>query len=266
MRAVRQLCPRCFASFRPEGELHARCPACTAGDGGRALPTADAAATAAATPRALATFAPASPATPPQGRLVAWLRSERDDALVWCRAHSPWWRLALWGYVAWTVARHIGSDESYRSLFDSLNFGLHELGHEVFHPFGAWLQTAGGTLTQLAAPVVGLVMFRRQGDWFAVSIAIAWLATNLFGIAVYMGDARARELPLASPHTGVLSGADARGVVGHDWEYLLGNAGLLHLDTTLAAGVHGGAIATMALGLGFGAWLIARMVRSQLVR
>jgi len=159
------------------------------------------------------------------------------------------------------VARHLGSDESYRSLFDSLNFGVHELGHELFQPLGEWLHTAGGTVTQLAAPLFGLVMFHRQRDWFAVSIALAWLATNLFGIAVYMGDARARELPLASPHTGVMSGGDARGVIGHDWEYLLGHAHVLHLDTVLAGLVHTAAVVTMALGLGFGAWLLAHMLR-----
>lgn len=259
MRAVRQLCPRCFASFEPAGESGPRCPACTRAD-------AHYPATPARAPRALAALTPAPDATSGLARLVAWSRCERDDARAWCREHSPWWRLALWGYVAWTIVRHIGSDESYRSLFDSLNFGLHELGHELFQPFGAWLHTAGGTLTQLAAPLVGLVMFRRQGDWFAVSIALAWLATNLLGIAVYMGDARARELPLASPHAGVLSGADARGVIGHDWEYLLGHARLLHLDTTLAAGVHAAGSATMAAGLGFGAWLIACMLRASWLR
>lgn len=256
MRAVRQLCPRCYVSFAPKREAGPLCPGC-ATEGARGP------ATTAPAPRALARLAPAPDATSLLARCAAWLRSERDDARDWCADISPWWRLALWGYVAWTVARHIGSDESYRSLFDSLNFGLHELGHELFQPFGVWLHTAGGTLTQLAAPLVGLVMFRRQRDWFAVSVAIAWLATNLFGVAVYMGDARARELPLASPHTGVLSGADARGLIGHDWEYLLGHAGLLRLDTTLAAGVHVGAVATMVIGLGFGAWLIAHMLRAR---
>ncbi|MEZ6016903.1 MAG: hypothetical protein R3F49_17420 [Planctomycetota bacterium] len=77
---------------------------------------------------------------------------------------SPWWRLALWAYIAWTVARLVQFDESYRAVFDGLNFGLHELGHELFQPLGHWLHVAGGTLTQLAAPLVGLWMFRRQGD------------------------------------------------------------------------------------------------------
>lgn len=200
------------------------------------------------------------------GRGETWLRGELADAREWCREHSPGWRLILWAYFGWTVVRHIQSDESYRSLFDGLNFGLHELGHELFQPLGNWLHVAGGTLTQLAAPFIGLVMFRRQGDWFGVSVAISWLATNLFGIAVYMGDARARELPLASPHVGVISGEEARGLIGHDWEYLLGHARLLHLDTALATGVHTLAVLTMTLGLGMGAWLLVGMCRARLAR
>ena len=78
-----------------------------------------------------------------------------------------------------------------------------------------------------------------------------------------MGDARARELPLASPHVGVVSGEEARGLIGHDWEYLLGHARLLHLDTALAAGVHTLAVVTMALGLTMGAALLVGMWRAR---
>jgi hypothetical protein len=53
-------------------------------------------------------------------------------------------------------------------------------------------------------------------------------------------------------------------MIGHDWEYLLGHAGVLRYDTVLAAGVHTAAAATMLVGLALGAWLIAYMLRLQM--
>jgi len=98
----------------------------------------------------------------------------------------------------------------------------------VFSPFGEIIQFAGGTLFQLIVPCTFLVYFLRfapRRDEFAASVALWWVAVNLWNIAVYMADARTQELPL-------VGGGE------HDWAYLFGRAGWLAHDTQIARGVH----------------------------
>ena len=95
-----------------------------------------------------------------------------------------------------------------------------ELGHAIFRPFGTYIMAAGGTIAQLAAPIVSLFIFRWQRDFFGLSVGICWLATNLWGISVYLGDARAQKLPLVAPGMGLIPGGDTSGMGGiiHDWK------------------------------------------------
>jgi hypothetical protein len=95
-------------------------------------------------------------------------------------------------------------------------------------------------------------MFLRQRDYFAVAVAFGWLSTNLFDVATYAGDARAQDLSLVSPGIGD---------VIHDWNYLLGKTGLLQADQTIAFLIRAGAVASMAVCLAGGAWLLWRMIR-----
>ena len=157
--------------------------------------------------------------------------------------------LVLLGY--WAI-QHL-RDPEYAGLIDALNFGIHELGHVVFAAGGEFVGIAGGTLLQLAAPLVGAFMFTRQRDYFAIAFALGWLATNLYDVAVYVGDARSRSLPLL----GLGSGEPI-----HDWHYLLSTLGLLSADQTLAALLRGLGAALFLLAFALGAWLLARMART----
>lgn len=180
-----------------------------------------------------------------------WWEPWLDDARQWCRGRSPWVRAPLLAWGAWILLRHLGS-EDYRSLFAGLNLGIHELGHLVLLPLGMTMHMLGGTLAQLAAPLVGVLMFLRQRDYFAVTFAFLWLGTNLFEIAVYAGDARARELPLVSPFAGEPL---------HDWHYLLSKLGLLEWDGVVAGMFRfGGALSILAF-VAAGAWLLVQMWR-----
>src|SRR3989442_13581246 len=60
-------------------------------------------------------------------------------------------------------------------------------------------------------------VFGRRGDRHAATVALWWVAQNLWNISVYVKDARAEELPL-------VGGGE------HDWNYLLGELGLLDQD------------------------------------
>jgi hypothetical protein len=108
----------------------------------------------------------------------------------------------------------------------------------------------GGTLAQVAAPLAGVWMFLRQRDYFAVSFALAWLGTNLFEIAAYAGDARARALPLVSPFAGEPL---------HDWHFLLSKAGLLGWDGAIAFVLRLGGVAAFIAFLVGGTWLLVQM-------
>ena len=182
-------------------------------------------------------------------RRLARLRAE---ALDWARGRNGWVRLPLLLWFAWILVRHL-RDRSYDSLFGGLNLGIHEAGHLLFGWLGEFLGIAGGTILQLAAPVIAGVLFRRQRDWFAVAVASCWLATNLFEVARYAGDARARRLPLVSPTSGDPI---------HDWGYLLGRMGLLRHDLAIAGGLRFLAAVAMLAGLAAGCWLVWHMVRS----
>jgi hypothetical protein len=178
------------------------------------------------------------------------LSALRDDVKDWCAGRAWWARFPLWAYLAYTLLRYFAGSESYRSIFDAINLGIHELGHYLFSYFGQFLHVAGGTIAQCGAPILSGVMFLRQRDYFAISVCLFWLGTNLAYVSVYMADARALKLPLVSPGMGVLPPGD--GGVLHDWNHLLGVTGLIPYDTAIAALIQVVAVGCMLAGLGLG--------------
>jgi len=157
--------------------------------------------------------------------------------------------LAYLAYAGW---RHY-ADSEYGSIFSGITLAIHELGHVIFGPFGEWIGVAGGSITQLAAPAAVALIMLRQRDYFGVAVGGAWLSMSLSNLSVYIGDARAEELPLVS-----LGGGD----VIHDWNYLLGSLHLLPKDTAIAGAVHFLALVLLALSVFLGVWLCRVMARS----
>ena len=179
----------------------------------------------------------------------------RAEVEEWCAGRSWLVRAPVLVWLAWVGVRH-AEDSSYTSIFGPLNLALHEAGHLLFAFFpGDFVTVAGGTLLQLAAPVVSAVMFYRQPDYFAITVCGAWLATNLYNVAEYMADARAQELPLVTV-------GDGECVICHDWGYMLGQVGLLSLDTTLAGLVRLLAFVVMWTSIAAGAWMLWQMART----
>ncbi len=160
-------------------------------------------------------------------------------------------RALLLVYLAYAGWRHF-ADSEYGSIFSGLTLAIHELGHVIFGPFGEWLAIAGGSITQLAAPVAVALIMLRQRDYFGVAVGGAWLSMSLSNLAVYIADARAEALPLYS-----LGGGDPV----HDWNYLLDSLHLLPKDTAIAAAVHAAALGVLVLSVLLGAWLCRVMAR-----
>jgi hypothetical protein len=176
----------------------------------------------------------------------------RDEVDAWCAGRSWIWRAPILLWLGWIGGRHL-ADPLYDSVFGALNLGLHEAGHLLFSWLpGRFLPVAGGTLLQLAAPVMAATMFVRQPDYFAVPVCGAWLAMNLYNVAAYMADARAQVLPLVTV-------GDGDCIVCHDWAYLLGAVGLLRFDTALAWLVRLLAFVVMWVSIAAGAWMLRRM-------
>ena len=173
-----------------------------------------------------------------------WIRMHHAVE-TWCTGRFWPGRAALVLWFVWIGYHHL-ADDRYNSLFGMLNLGIHELGHMVFRPLGEFMHIAGGTILQLLVPIISVFMFRRQRDYFALSLSGAWMSTNLYNVATYMADARARVLPLVTP---------GGGYAKHDWYHLFYRMGLLPYDTKIAAGVRVIAFVIMWGSIAAGAWM-----------
>lgn len=158
-------------------------------------------------------------------------------------------RALLLAICAWIFVQHL-RDPLYGGIVKGLNLAIHEMGHVLFGFIGEFIGFAGGTILQLAAPVIAFAMFYKQRDHFALAIALCWLGTNFFDVAAYASDARAGNLPLVS-----LGGGDPQ----HDWFVMLAETNLLYQDQ-LIGGLFGFAgFLCFVAGIGFGIWVIQQM-------
>lgn len=181
----------------------------------------------------------------------------REEAEEWCQGRIWWARLPLLAWMAWIGVRHV-ADGDYQSWFKPLSLGIHEGGHLLFSWLGwDFLSVAGGTILQLAAPVGAAVMFARQPDWFAVTVAGTWLADSIYDVARYMADAREMDLPLVTVGDGECFD------VCHDWHYMLREVGLLAWDTRLAGLTRLLAFAALWSAIAAAMWMLWRMATSE---
>jgi hypothetical protein len=136
-------------------------------------------------------------------------------------------------------------------MIDLVFVPIHEGGHLLFRFFGEFLAVAGGTILQLAVPLMLAAFFAFQRQIPGTAFCIFFFFEQFLPIATYMADARAQELPLLT-----VGGGDD---VIHDWNYLFGRLALLDHDTQIAHAVR-------VLGwigmIGALAWFIWRSLRT----
>jgi TfoX C-terminal domain len=148
-------------------------------------------------------------------------------------------------FMAWYGFLNLSHPD--RGLFlDGVNLVIHEAGHFLWLIFGEFLHFLGGSLTQILVPFVFVVYFWRSHQRFAACVAAFWTASSLFGLSIYIGDARAMELPLL--------GGDN---VEHDWNWLLSNMNALKADHALSAVVYVMGLIFLAVSV-FGGLYFAR--------
>lgn len=179
----------------------------------------------------------------------------RDAIDEWCAGRDWRWRAVVLVALAWQATRPLRDSEAWH-VFRGITFGAHEFGHLFFSFGGEWLAVAGGSLMQLIVPVgaaVAMVATPRK-DWFGAVACGTWLAASLADLAPYIADARAQEMDLVSfsPDGG-----------GHDWHFLLAQAGMLKRDLEIARLARAGAGLTLLVTFVLAALLFRRMAAAR---
>lgn len=124
-------------------------------------------------------------------------------------------------FTAVIVVLMLGGDPGWTPILDSANLAFHEAGHLIYGVFGSTAKLYGGVLGQLTLPIVTMVLFAYRREPPGVVVGLIWAAQNLFNIARYMADARARELPLVGGNE-------------HDFEHIFIRWGVLSRDLEIA--------------------------------
>jgi len=175
------------------------------------------------------------------------MAAEAVSGVVWAgRA------LLLAVLVIWTwyfAAAPLG--RAAQSFLHLPNLIFHEAGHVILGLLGRFMAVLGGSLLQLAVPLILAGAFLRKGNPFGAAVCAWWAGENLLDLAPYIADARRLEMVLLGGRTGAE-------VEGHDWEYLLTEMGWLHLDQTLGLVAHRAGLAVMLASLVWAAALLWR--------
>ena len=138
------------------------------------------------------------------------------------RSGPSWLATPLAALLAYWTARLLTSPE-LGCFLDRVNLAFHEAGHIFLAPFGSTLHYLGGTVGQLAVPILlaGYFLLVVPTRPLGAALCTWWVGENLMNISVYMADARDLALPL-------VGGGD------HDWNELLYRFGLLGADSVSA--------------------------------
>lgn len=144
-----------------------------------------------------------------------------------------WFRVGIylfffvWGWMF--ILMDFETNEIGRSFLHNIDLGFHEAGHLIFQPFGRFMTVLGGTLGQLFAPIILLLLFiYKNNDYFGASLALWWLGQNLMDCAPYINDALHLRLMLISGFIGMESPGS------HDWHYLLNRLDIVEYHNGVA--------------------------------
>lgn len=151
-------------------------------------------------------------------------------------------KLAMMDVPSWQMAS---------SLIHLPMVPIHEFGHILFRPFGEFMMLLGGSLFQVALPLVfGGVFLVRNRDPFAAAAMLWWSAVAVMDVAPYVYDAQAPQHVLLTGRTGE-TGA-------HDFIDVLGDLGLLARAQAVGYVVHRFGIAMLVASFTWAGWMLWR--------
>lgn len=185
--------------------------------------------------------------------------------LAWTAGKWWWWRVPVVAWFAVMLSQNLRNPwfavNRLSNPFSALDLGIHELGHIIFSPFGQFIYIAGGSLFQCIFPLMGVIGCLQKRWYFGASMCWCWFGLNLFDVAAYAGDARARLLPLTTGFAGIAEqGSDEAYDKAHDWYQLLSRTHHLNLDHTIEHLLRVAGTVSMLFGMGLGVFLIITMM------
>ena len=184
--------------------------------------------------------------------------SVSTDSATAARRYARLALIAVLALLAWSAFH---DEYGTVPILSDVDTAIHEFGHMLFMPFGIpilgrTMFILGGSLTQVAFPLVFVAYFLRQRaekprDVFAAMVCLWWSSTNLLSVAIYCADSRAGRLMLLDGLTGQESD-------GHDWYNLLNGWGWLEQDTVIARWLRAVAWLTCVASLLIACWSALR--------
>jgi len=101
-----------------------------------------------------------------------------------------------------------------------------------------------------------VVFLIKTRDPFGASVTLWWFGENFIDIAPYINDARSLSLPLIGGNFGYSSPYGF-----HDWEFILNELGLSHLDHALAGISHFSGSILMTLAYIWGIYILYKQYK-----
>lgn len=175
--------------------------------------------------------------------------------LLWAEGRLWWPRALVLAYLTYAYLTLRAGSPKLSMAIDIFDLGIHELGHALFRPFGEFMTILGGSLFQCLFPLLwfGALFWKRW--YFGACVCLWWVGFNLYDVAVYIADARARVLPLATFNNDYDE--------AHDWYQLLLRTDRLADDIAIANFVRTVGDIFMIAGILLGAVLVVRMLLRQ---
>jgi hypothetical protein len=106
---------------------------------------------------------------------------------------------------------------------DFVNLIFHEAGHTITFFLPSILTALAGSMLQILIPAACAFYFYQRGELLSTNLLCLWVAQNILSVSVYVRDALPMNLTL-------LGGDYAT----HDWNYILGQLGLLQQSAFIA--------------------------------
>ena len=149
-------------------------------------------------------------------------------------------KLAMMDIPSWQMAS---------SLIHLPMVPFHEFGHILFRPFGEFMHLLGGSLFQVALPIIlGGVFLAKNRDPFAAAVMLWWSAVAMMDVAPYIYDAQVPQHVLLTGRTGE-TGA-------HDFIDVLGDLGLLARAQAVGYVVHRFGVAMLIVSFAWAGWIL----------
>ena len=145
--------------------------------------------------------------------------------MAWAAVAGRALGLLVMAVLGWQI---LGRELDFNSTTGPLRFihgidlVIHEAGHTFAFFLPRFLYVLAGSALQIILPAVCAWTFLTQRQIGSFAVALFWTGESVTDVAIYVADAKKRALPLL--------GGDP---TGHDWQYLLGQLGLLNWATWL---------------------------------